>query len=48
MRITNHFTDGTTRTSTEGVKVPYTTDTANAYATVQRVTAQASKERSPR
>lgn len=37
MKITNHFADGTTRETTEGVRVPYTAATASAYATVQRV-----------
>lgn len=31
MKITNHFTDGTTRTTTAGVRVPYTAETAMAY-----------------
>ena len=34
MKITNHFTDGTTRPTTAGVRVPYTADTASAYRTL--------------
>lgn len=34
MKITNHFTDGTTRTTTAGVRVPYTAETAMAYQTL--------------
>ena len=34
MKIINHFTDGTTRESTAGVRVPYTVDTATAYRTL--------------
>lgn len=34
MKITNHFTDGTTRTTTAGVQVPYTAETAMAYRTL--------------
>ena len=34
MKITNHFTDGTTRTTTAGVRVPYTAETAMAYRTL--------------
>lgn len=31
MKITHHFKDGTTRTTTAGVKVPKTSETAQAY-----------------
>lgn len=34
MNITNHFTDGTTRPTTAGVRVPYTAETAMAYRTL--------------
>lgn len=34
MKITNHFTDGTTRPITAGVRVPYTAETAMAYRTL--------------
>lgn len=34
MKITNHFTDGTTRATTAGVRVPYTAETAMAYRTI--------------
>ncbi len=34
MKITNHFTDGTTRPTTAGVRVPYTAETAMAYRTI--------------
>ena len=34
MKITNHFTDGTTRPTTAGVRVPYTAETAMAYRTL--------------
>ena len=34
MKITNHFTDGTTRTTTADVRVPYTAETAMAYRTL--------------
>lgn len=34
MKITNHFTDGTTRTTTAGARVPYTAETAMAYRTI--------------
>lgn len=34
MKITNHFRDGTTRTTTAGVRVPYTAETAMAYRTI--------------
>jgi hypothetical protein len=34
MKITNHFTDGTMRTTTAGVRVPYTAETAMAYRTI--------------
>lgn len=44
MKITNHFTDGTTRDDLTGVRVPYTTATASAYATVQRVADRTEKE----
>lgn len=34
MKITNHFTDGTARPTTAGVRVPYTAETAMAYRTL--------------
>lgn len=37
MNITHHFTDGTTRTTTEGVRVPYNANTAPAYQTLAAV-----------
>ena len=37
MKITNHFPDGTTRSTTAGVRVPYTVNTAPAYQTLAAV-----------
>ena len=36
MKITHHFRDGTTRPKLDGVKVPKTTDTAQAYAAIAK------------
>jgi hypothetical protein len=37
MKITNHFPDGTTRSTMAGVRVPYTVNTAPAYQTLAAV-----------
>ena len=37
MKITNHFPDGTTRSTTAGIRVPYTANTAPVYQTLAAV-----------
>ncbi|WP_373098264.1 hypothetical protein [Faecalibacterium prausnitzii] len=47
MKITNHFPDGTTRSTMAGVRVPYTVNTAPAYQTLAAVSEKPRKRETP-